>query len=54
MIRDAGHEVLRLPPYNPDLNPIEMVWATVKQYLATINVTLKLELDRSLQACNRY
>ena len=25
MIRDAGHEVLRLPPYHCDLNPIERI-----------------------------
>jgi hypothetical protein len=22
-----GHTVLRLPPYHPDLNPIELIWA---------------------------
>lgn len=26
LIRSAGHEVLRLPPYHPDLNPIENIW----------------------------
>jgi transposase len=26
-----GHAVLRLPPYHPDLNQIELVWADVKQ-----------------------
>jgi len=30
MIRAAGHEVLRLPPYNCELNPIEMVWSQLK------------------------
>ena len=34
-----GHTVLRLPPYHPDLNPIEMVWATIKGYVAQKNVT---------------
>lgn len=42
LIRHAGHDVLRLPPYHPDLNPIEMVWATMKQHVAARNITLKL------------
>jgi hypothetical protein len=27
IIREAGHEVLRLPPYHCMFNPIEMVWS---------------------------
>lgn len=30
IIEDAGHTILWLPPYSPDLNPIEQVWAWVK------------------------
>ena len=29
----AGCAVIRLPPYSPDLNPIEQAIFTVKQYL---------------------
>jgi transposase len=29
-IADAGCELLYLPPYSPDLNPIENRWATLK------------------------
>jgi len=25
-----GHQVLRLPPYNCELNPIELVWKDIK------------------------
>lgn len=32
-IRAAGAEVLYLPPYSPDCNPIEACWAVVKQLL---------------------
>jgi hypothetical protein len=28
-----GHAVLILPPYYPDLNPIELIWADVKQWV---------------------
>nr|CAH7720764.1 unnamed protein product [Callosobruchus chinensis] len=38
IITEAGHSVLRLPPYHPDLNPIELVWASLKQYAAERNV----------------
>jgi transposase len=30
MIENAGHTLLYLPPYSPDLNPIEHTWATIK------------------------
>ena len=29
-IRDAGHILLFMPPYSPDLNPIEKKWAQAK------------------------
>lgn len=29
-LENAGHEILWLPPYSPDLNPIEEVWAWIK------------------------
>ena len=29
-IEDAGHTLLYLPPYSPDLNPIEKKWAQAK------------------------
>jgi transposase len=32
-IEGAGARVLYLPPYSPDLNPIEMAWSKLKQFL---------------------
>jgi hypothetical protein len=43
-----GHTVLRLPPYHPDLNPIELIWATVKNNVSKKNITFKLEDVRKL------
>ena len=42
LFREAGHTVLRLPPYHCDLNPIELIWSQLKGYVAANNVTFKL------------
>jgi transposase len=36
LIEAAGATVLFLPPYSPDLNPIEMVFAKIKQQLRSL------------------
>lgn len=36
---EAGHSVLRLPPYHPDLNPIELIWGLMKHNIAKENIT---------------
>ena len=28
--KEMGHEVLRLPPYHCELNPIELIWGIMK------------------------
>lgn len=33
IIEKAGHSLLYLPPYSPDLNPIEKFWANMKRYI---------------------
>ncbi len=30
----AGHSILRTPQYHPELQPIEMCWGVVKNYMA--------------------
>ena len=35
-IREAGASVLYLPPYSPDLNPIENVFAKLKAHLRKV------------------
>ncbi|XP_046976516.1 uncharacterized protein LOC124542632 [Vanessa cardui] len=42
MAKEVGVEVLRLPPYHCELNPIELVWADVKGYVARNNTTFKM------------
>lgn len=33
VLENAGMQILYLPPYSPDFNPIEMMWSKVKAYL---------------------
>lgn len=42
IVKETGREVLRLPPYHCNFNPIELVWAQVKGYVAAKNNTFKL------------
>jgi transposase len=41
LIRGHGHEVLRLPPYHPELNPIELIWSQLKSIVRSRNVTFR-------------
>lgn len=41
-LQKHGHSVLRLPPYHPELNAIELIWADVKNWVAANNVTFKI------------
>lgn len=41
-LREHGHTSLRLPPYHPQLNPIELVWAEMKKKVALANTTFQL------------
>jgi transposase len=40
LIKDSGHRLLYLPPYSPDLNPIEKKWAQAKQIRRTTNCSI--------------
>ncbi|XP_050293523.1 uncharacterized protein LOC126734047 [Anthonomus grandis grandis] len=42
LMESHGHLTLRLPPYHPELNPIEKIWTTVKNWVASRNTTFKL------------
>jgi len=37
-----GHEVIRLPPYHCQYNPVELIWARVKNQVAKNNKTFKM------------
>ncbi|KAF2893672.1 hypothetical protein ILUMI_12502 [Ignelater luminosus] len=48
LLAKHGHTVLRLPPYHPVINPIEKIWALIKNRVAARNTTFKLNDVRSL------
>jgi transposase len=48
LIQARGAEVLYLPPYSPDLNPIEKAWAKIKPYLRSTRARSKQDLDQGI------
>ena len=50
LIETRQAELLYLPPYSPDLNPIEMVFSKIKQLLRTLKTRTKDALWQSMQA----
>lgn len=47
-IAATGAELLYLPPYSPDLNPIEKAWAKLKQLLRAAQARDKDTLDQAI------
>lgn len=47
-IEAAGARLLYLPPYSPDLNPIEKAWAKLKQLLRAAKARTKEALDEAI------
>ena len=41
--KEYGHEILNLPPYHCELNPIELAWAAEKNYVAGENKDMSLD-----------
>ena len=48
LIEKAGAELLYLPPYSPDLNPIEKAWAKLKQLLRVTKARSKDALEQAI------
>jgi transposase len=48
LIAAAGAELLYLPPYSPDLNPIEKAWAKLKQALRTAKARTQQGLEQAI------
>jgi transposase len=48
LITQAGAQVLFLPAYSPDLNPIEKMWSKVKALLRTAEARTPADLVRAI------
>lgn len=48
LLKQYGHEVLRLPPYHCDLNPIELIWSSAKRMVAKKNINLPAKETETL------
>jgi transposase len=49
LIEARGADLRYLPPYSPDLNPIELVFSKIKQLLRSLAIRTKGSLWRSMQ-----
>lgn len=50
LIEGAHARLLYLPPYSPDLNPIEMAWSKFKQFLRAAKARTREALDQAVTA----
>ena len=48
LIENAGAQLLYLPPYSPDLNPIEKAWSKLKQLLRTAKARSREALESAI------
>ena len=47
---EEGHQVVRLPAYHCDLNPIELIWSQLKGFVRSRNTTGRMDdIERLLQ-----
>jgi transposase len=48
-IESKGAEVIYLPPYSPDLNPIEQCWSKLKSAARAIGARTRETLEKAIQ-----
>ena len=46
MAEKLGIKLVYLPPYSPDLNPIEFIWKSIKREISVLCLKCKEELRR--------
>lgn len=49
-IREAGAEVLFLPPYSPEFNPIERAWSKLKEFIRRAQTLSREAFERAVAA----
>jgi len=53
LVENAGCSLLNLPPYSPDLNPIELAWSWIKHYVRTLAPRDDGARERDIQAARQ-
>jgi len=53
LIEARGARVIYLPPYSPDLNPIEKCWSKIKTYLRAAKARTREALEEALKEALR-
>jgi transposase len=53
-IESVGASIKFLPPYSPDLSPIELCWSKLKQFLRSIEARTRIALDRAMTEAINY
>lgn len=48
LIENRGAQLVYLPPYSPDLNPIEKAWSKFKQFLRSAKARTPEALDQAI------
>ena len=48
LIESSGAQLLYLPPYSPDLNPIEKAWSKFKKFLRDAKARTEQALDQAV------
>jgi transposase len=54
LVESAGLEIWFLPPYSPDLNPIEKMWSKVKSILRKLKARTEVELIAAIAQALDY
>lgn len=50
LVAERGATIIYMPPYSPDLNPIELCWSKLKALLRTIGARTRERLHRAVAA----
>ena len=48
LVEEMGASYIALPPYSPDLNPIEKMWSKIKQFLRGVKARTREELEKAI------
>ena len=49
LIESKGAKLIYLPPYSPDMNPIEKCWSKIKTYLRKAKARTRAELEKAFR-----